>query len=93
MSYRVRKLKPPPRVPNSGSNTSSSERPPGKPNFTRRFPRFVIDVRLQVKMFQAGEFRQLLGPLHGNGSGWHRRYADRQPRTRRDRDLGNSSAR
>jgi hypothetical protein len=45
----------------SGSNTSGGERTPGKPNFTRRFPRFVIDVRLQVKMFQAGEFRQCWG--------------------------------
>ncbi len=33
----------------------------GKPQFTRRFPRFVIDVRLQVKMFQAGEFRACWG--------------------------------
>jgi hypothetical protein len=29
--------------------------------FTRRFPRFVIDVRLQVKMFQDGEFRSCWG--------------------------------
>jgi hypothetical protein len=29
--------------------------------FTRRFPRFVIDVRLQVKMFQDGEFRTCWG--------------------------------
>jgi hypothetical protein len=35
--------------------------PPGKVAFTRRFPRFVIDVRLQVKMFQAGEFRSCWG--------------------------------
>ena len=45
----------------SSSNPSSGERTPGKPAFTRRFPRFVIDVRLQVKMFQAGEFRQCWG--------------------------------
>jgi hypothetical protein len=32
-----------------------------KVTFTRRFPRFVIDVRLQVKMFQAGEFRTCWG--------------------------------
>ena len=37
--------------------TSSS----GKPAFTRRFPRFTIDVRLQVKMFQEGEFRACWG--------------------------------
>jgi len=35
--------------------------PAGKVAFTRRFPRFVIDVRLQVKMFQAGEFRSCWG--------------------------------
>jgi hypothetical protein len=35
--------------------------PAGKVAFTRRFPRFVIDVRLQVKMFQAGEFRTCWG--------------------------------
>jgi len=34
---------------------------PTKVTFTRRFPRFVIDVRLQVKMFQAGEFRSCWG--------------------------------
>ena len=44
---------------NAGSTTSSGQ-PTGKQNFTRRFPRFVIDVRLQVKMFQAGELQQLL---------------------------------
>jgi hypothetical protein len=31
------------------------------PSYTRRFPRFVIDVRMQVKMFQAGEFRSCWG--------------------------------
>jgi len=35
--------------------------PAGKVAFTRRFPRFTIDVRLQVKMFQAGEFRTCWG--------------------------------
>jgi len=33
----------------------------GKVTFTRRFPRFAIDVRLQVKMFQEGEFRTCWG--------------------------------
>ena len=32
-----------------------------KTQYTRRFPRFAIDVRLQVKMFQAGEFRSCGG--------------------------------
>lgn len=33
----------------------------GKFSFTRRFPRFAIDARLQVKMFQDGEFRTCWG--------------------------------
>ena len=41
--------------------TSSEKARAGKFNFTRRFPRFVIDVRLQVKMFQDGEFRTCWG--------------------------------
>ena len=50
----------------AGADATSSTRPPsqahaGKVNFTRRFPRFTIDVRLQVKMFQAGEFRTCWG--------------------------------
>ena len=46
---------------NSGSSTSAAQPGAAKPAFTRRFPRFVIDVRLQVKMFQAGEFRNCWG--------------------------------
>src|ERR1700757_1884885 len=47
---------------NNSSGVSSAAQPAaGKPQFTRRFPRFVIDVRLQVKMFQAGEFRNCWG--------------------------------
>ncbi|HYM76436.1 MAG TPA: PilZ domain-containing protein [Candidatus Dormibacteraeota bacterium] len=50
----------------SGSPASSDQPATGQPSgskaaFTRRFPRFVIDVRLQVKMFQAGEFRNCWG--------------------------------
>ena len=41
---------------NSSAKTSAA-----KFSFTRRFPRFVIDVRLQVKMFQDGEFRTCWG--------------------------------
>lgn len=45
------------------ADSNSSTVQPGGPrqNFTRRFPRFVIDVRLQVKMFQSGEFRTCWG--------------------------------
>ena len=35
--------------------------PASKVPYTRRFPRFTLDVRLQVKMFQAGEFRTCWG--------------------------------
>jgi hypothetical protein len=46
----------------SGSGTRvPSDSPAAKVTFTRRFPRFTIDVRLQVKMFQAGEFRSCWG--------------------------------
>jgi hypothetical protein len=46
----------------SGTGTRvPADAPAGKVTFTRRFPRFVLDVRLQVKMFQAGEFRTCWG--------------------------------
>src|SRR5580693_4346908 len=50
----------------AGGDTGSGPRvpasaPAGKVTFTRRFPRFILDVRLQVKMFQAGEFRTCWG--------------------------------
>jgi len=35
---------------------SNAGAPAGKFTFARRFPRYAIDVRLQVKMFQSGEF-------------------------------------
>ena len=45
----------------AGSEQNAGQRRSGKVNFTRRFPRFALDVRLQVKMFQAGEFRTCWG--------------------------------
>jgi hypothetical protein len=33
----------------------------GKATYTRRFPRFGLDVRIQVKMFQSGEFHSCWG--------------------------------
>jgi hypothetical protein len=45
----------------AGDATSRAKTPAGKVTFTRRFPRFAIDVRLQVKMFQEGEFRTCWG--------------------------------
>src|SRR5450432_1839977 len=41
--------------------TPAPAAPAGKFTYTRRFPRFAIDVRLQVKMFQDGEFRTCWG--------------------------------
>jgi len=44
------------------AGASSSDKPRGeKPGFNRRFPRFALDVRVQVKMFQDGEFRTCWG--------------------------------
>jgi len=45
----------------SSSSASAAEKSGAKSQYTRRFPRFTIDVRLQVKMFQAGEFRSCWG--------------------------------
>lgn len=46
----------------AGANAASTAQPDGrKYTFARRFPRFTLDVRLQVKMFQAGEFRTCWG--------------------------------
>lgn len=44
-----------------GAAVPATPRTSPKPKFTRRYPRFTIDVRLQVKMFQAGEFRTCWG--------------------------------
>lgn len=45
----------------STASAAPTPAPGGKFTFTRRFPRFAIDVRLQVKMFQDGEFRTCWG--------------------------------
>ena len=45
----------------TAAGSASAPSAKSKPQYTRRFPRFVIDVRLQVKMFQAGEFRTCWG--------------------------------
>ncbi len=50
----------------ASADTGSGTRVPGnapaaRVAYTRRFPRFTIDMRLQVKMFQAGEFRNCWG--------------------------------
>ena len=42
-------------------STSPAKGPENKYAYKRRFPRFPIDVRLQVRMFQQGEFRSCWG--------------------------------
>jgi hypothetical protein len=44
-----------------GGTDTSQKAASGKYACMRRFPRFAIDVRLQVKMFQDGEFRTCWG--------------------------------
>lgn len=41
--------------------TSSAKPAAGKHGYTRRFPRFALDVRLQVRMFQDGDFQTCWG--------------------------------
>jgi hypothetical protein len=41
--------------------SSSGKAGASKTTYTRRFPRFAIDMRLQVRMFQDGEFRTCWG--------------------------------
>src|SRR5271170_3022356 len=44
------------------AKTKTTDAPGAKtPGYTRRYPRFAIDLRMQVKMFQAGEFRSCWG--------------------------------
>ena len=38
-----------------------AESTPGSPASKRRYPRFAIDVRIQVRMFQGGEFHNCWG--------------------------------
>jgi PilZ domain len=48
------------------TRTTDKTNQAGKPHsanatYTRRYPRFAIDLRMQVKMFQGGEFRSCWG--------------------------------
>jgi len=43
------------------AGAEKAEKGSGKFTFTRRYPRYALDVRLQVKMFQDGEFRTCWG--------------------------------
>jgi hypothetical protein len=44
-----------------GGASAPGNQTSAKFTFTRRFPRFAIDVRIQVRMFQDGEFRTCWG--------------------------------
>jgi hypothetical protein len=44
-----------------GKKLASDKSTPSGPGHARRFPRFAIDLRLQVRMFQGGEFRSCWG--------------------------------
>jgi PilZ domain len=47
----------------AGTSTkrAAEKAPTAAKNYTRRYPRFLIDVRIQVRMFQGGEFRTCWG--------------------------------
>jgi PilZ domain-containing protein len=45
----------------AAAGASSEKAEAGKFSHPRRYPRFVFDVRLQVRMFQDGEFRSCWG--------------------------------
>ncbi len=45
----------------ASGNASATSAKSGKVIYTRRFPRFTLDVRLQVRMFQDGEFETCWG--------------------------------
>jgi hypothetical protein len=43
------------------AGTASTAKPGGKQTYTRRFPRYPLDVRLQARMFQDGDFQSCWG--------------------------------
>lgn len=45
-------------ISTEATGTAAARTPP---KYNRRFPRYAIDVRLQVRMFQEGEFRTCWG--------------------------------
>jgi hypothetical protein len=44
-----------------GRKLEPSSKPKSAGAHSRRYPRFAVDVRMQVRMFQAGEFRTCWG--------------------------------
>jgi PilZ domain len=45
----------------ASADSTSREKSASKQNYTRRYPRFTLDVRLQVRMFQDGDFQTCWG--------------------------------
>ena len=45
----------------TNDKTVDEGKPGAKTPYTRKYPRFAIDLRMQVKMFQAGQFRSCWG--------------------------------
>jgi hypothetical protein len=43
------------------AGSASTAKPGGKQTYTRRFPRYPLDVRLQARMFQDGDFQSCWG--------------------------------
>jgi hypothetical protein len=48
-------------MPTPGKKLASTKPTTPAGAYARRFPRFAIDARMQVRMFQAGEFRNCWG--------------------------------
>jgi PilZ domain len=48
-------------LPTNQKTEEQGSRTVKKRSYTRRYPRFVIDTRMQVKMFQGGEFHTCWG--------------------------------
>jgi len=45
----------------TGKSSAGTKRAAIKPGYTRRYPRFAIDSRIQVKMFQSGQYTSCWG--------------------------------
>ncbi len=49
------------KVAAADAGSTSRQKPASKTTYTRRYPRFALDVRLQVRMFQDGDFQTCWG--------------------------------
>lgn len=53
--------RPKTKIKSSATTEPPTEWVPGKAASKRRYPRFAIDIRIQVRMFQGGEFHNCWG--------------------------------